>query len=54
MKHFLLLTLLGALLVVAQGCADNDDPKPEQRMRSPIDEQRGPGLPRVSGIGDGN
>lgn len=50
MKRLLTLALL-ALLVIAHGCTDKDDPQPEQRKRSLIDEQRGPGLPSVRRIG---
>jgi len=45
MKRLLTLTLLASMLT-AQGCTDKDDPKP-CKERKHIDEQRGPGLPRV-------
>ncbi len=49
MKRLLTLALL-AILVTAQACTDKDDPQP-CKDRKHIDEQRGPGLPRLRRIG---
>jgi len=45
MKRLLTLTIL-ALLFTMQACTDKEDPQP-CKERKHIDEQRGPGLPRV-------
>lgn len=47
----LLYTILNAMLALCSSC-EKDAPEPERRkIRSHIDEQRGPALPRVRRVG---